>query len=136
MSKTKRQLLIGLTALLASCTLTTTKTKDPVFTDVNKVKNELTSIVRAEHINLDGKEITSNGKSTAELEVAITNGINVPTKDYERRTLEKSIAASVKSNLKDPNAYDKYIVFFVAKETNGAVTKRNWVGDEFSAKEL
>jgi hypothetical protein len=134
--KTKCHLLFGLTALLASCTLTTTRMKDPIFIDSGKVEKELTSMVRAEHINLSGKEITSNGKTSTELEVAITNGTNVPKGDNERKSLEKSIAASVKNNLKDPNAYDKYTVLFVTKETSGAVTKRNWVGDAFSVKEL
>ncbi|MGZ3838999.1 MAG: hypothetical protein ACXVBI_10545 [Flavisolibacter sp.] len=135
-TRTKGQLLIGITALFVSCTLSMTKRKDPVFTNTGKVQKELTSMVRAEHFNLAGKEITSTGKTTAEIEVAIINAINVPTSDNERKALEKSIAASVKSNLKDPNSYDKYTVLFVTKETSGAVTKRNWVGDVFSVKEL
>jgi hypothetical protein len=110
--------------------------KDPIFIDSGKVEKELTSMVRAEHINLSGKEITSNGKTSTELEVAITNGTNVPKGDNERKSFEKSIAASVKNNLKDLNAYEKYTVLFVTKETSGAVTKRNWVGDVFSVKEL
>jgi hypothetical protein len=110
--------------------------KDPIFIDPGKVEKELTSMVRAEHINLSGKEITSNGKTSTELEVAITNGTNVPKGDNERKSFEKSIAASVKNNLKDLNAYEKYTVLFVTKETSGAVTKRNWVGDVFSVKEL
>lgn len=61
LAKTKSQLLIGITILFVSCTRTTTKTKDRVFTDTDKVKKELISIIRAEHINLAGKEIASNG---------------------------------------------------------------------------
>jgi hypothetical protein len=135
-TKTKLQLLIGITSVMVSCTLTTTKTKAPVFADVGRVKKELTSLVRAENINLAGKEITAYSKTTSELEVDITNGKDIPTADNERKALGKSIAVSVKNNLKDPNAYDKYTVLFITKETNGAVTKRNWVGNIFSAKEL
>ena len=136
MTKTKLLLFVYIATMLSSCTMTTTKTKDPVFTDMSKVQNELVSLVKAENINLNGKEITTNKKTTSELEVAITNGINIPTGDGERRSLGKSIATSIKRNLKDPNEYDKYTVLFVKKVESGIATNRNWVGDVFSSTEL
>jgi hypothetical protein len=136
MIKTKLLLFICITALLASCTITTTKAKGPVFSDMGKVQNELANLVKAENINLNGKEITTNKKTTSELEVAVTNGTNIPINEDERKALGKSIATSIKRNLKDPNEFDKYTVLFVTKIENGNVTKRNWVGNAFNSIEL
>ncbi|HWI91326.1 MAG TPA: hypothetical protein VNT20_08620 [Flavisolibacter sp.] len=136
MKKAKWLLCVTITLLLLGCTITTTKTKDPVFTDIDRVQNELGNLVKAANINLNGKEITTNKKTRCELEVAITNGVNIPTGDDERRSLGKSIAVSIKHNLKDPNEFDDYKVLFVTKIESGAVTKRNWVGDVFSSTEL
>jgi hypothetical protein len=134
-TKTKPYLLICL-AVLSSCTFTTTKTKNPIFSDEAKVSNELTSIIKAENINLNGKEITTNNKTASELEVSITNGINIPNSENQRKAFGKSIGTIIKSNLKDPNEYDTYKVLFVTKEETANVTKRNWVGNVFSSREL
>ena len=133
---TKTNLFVSAAILLVSCTVTTTKTKDPVFTDMSNVQKELVTLVKAENINLSGEEITTNKKTTSELQVAITNSINIPAGDQERKALGKSIATSIKRNLIDPNEFDKYTVLFVTKVENGGVTKRNWVGDVFSSTEL
>jgi hypothetical protein len=133
--KTKLYLLLCV-AVLSSCTFTTTKTKDPIFSDGAKVSNELTSIIKAENINLNGKEITTNNKTTSELEVSISNGINIPNTENQRNAFGKSIGTIIKSNLKDPNQYDTYKVLFVTKEETANVTKRNWVGNVFSSREL
>lgn len=129
-------LSVCVAVLLTSCTITTTKTKDPVFNDMDRVQNELGNIVKAENINLNGKEITANKNTTTELEVAITNGTNIPTSDEGRKALGRSIATSIKHNLKDPNEYEKYTILFVTKVESGVTTKRNWVGDVFSSAEL
>jgi hypothetical protein len=134
-TKTKLYLLFCV-ALLSSCTFTTTKTKNPNFIDEAKVSNELTSIIKAENINLNGKEIKINNKATSELEVSIINGINIPNTEDQRKAFGKSIGTIIKSNLKDPNEYETYKVIFVTKEETANVTKRNWVGNVFSAKEL
>ncbi|MBC7748632.1 MAG: hypothetical protein H7Z76_08690 [Methylotenera sp.] len=136
MKKTKFYLLACFTFLVSSCTITTTKSKDPVFNDMSKVQNELTSLVKAENINLNGKEITKNKKATSELEVSITNGQNIPTSDDQRKVLGKSIASAVKNNLKDANQFDTYQILFITKTENGGVTKRNWVGNVFNSTEL
>jgi len=122
--------------LLSSCTLTTTKTKNPGFTDQAKVENELMSLVTSENINLNGQEITKNRKTTSELEIYITNGRNIPTNEDERRWLGKSIATCVKRNLKDANQFDTYKVLFVTRVEKGGVTKRSWAGNVFSSTEI
>lgn len=135
--KSKTLIILYLTALfLASCTMTNTKTKDPVFNDMAKTLNELTKVVTAEAINLNGKEITTNKKVTSELEINITNGQNMPTTEDERKALGKSIATLIKSNLKDKNEFDTFQILFITKVENGGVTKRNWVGNVFNSSEL
>ena len=130
------QLLICFSILLVGCTMTTTKTKDPVFNDMIKVQEDLAEVVIAENINLNGKEITTNKKATSELEVVITNAEAVPTDDKERKSLSKSIATIIKNNLKEPNDFNKYEVLFVTKVENGAVTTSKSVGNVFIASEL
>lgn len=136
LTKIKPILLICFTVLLASCTTTTTKTKNPVLNDIHKVEKELTALVTAENINLNGKEITTNKKTTTELEVSITNGQNIPTNDDQRKVLGKSIAIAVKKNLKDQNEFGTYTVLFITKVESNGVTKRTWIGDVFSSAEL
>lgn len=135
-TKTKLTCIICLVILATSCTLTTTKRKDPVFNDMGKVEKELTSLVTSENINLNGKEISTNKKATSELEVSITNGQNIPNSDDEIKSLGKSIATTIKKNLKDPNEFDTYKVLFITKVESGGASKRTWVGNVFSLSEL
>ena len=136
LKKLKPLFLIYCAAFLASCTMTSTKTKDPVFNDMVKTQKELTKIVTAEDINLNGKETTTNKKVTSELEINITNGQNIPATEDERKALGKSIATLIKNNLKDKNEFDTFQVLFITKVESGGVTKRNWVGNVFNSSEL
>jgi hypothetical protein len=122
--------------MVTSCSITTTKIKDPVFNDNDKIEKELKSLVNPEHINLNGKEITTNKKTTSELEISIINGSNIPTTDEERTALEKSIAKCIKRNLKYPNEFDTYRVLFVSSVESGGVTTRTSTGDVFNSTEL
>jgi len=128
--------VVFVSLLIAGCTFTTTKTKDPVFNDQAKVQQELTRLVSAENINLDGKEISTNGKSESELEISITNGTDIPSGGEERKSLGKSIATTVKKNLKDVSEFNIYKVLFVTEVQTGASTKRSWVGNTFISSEL
>jgi hypothetical protein len=122
--------------LLTSCTTTTTKRKDPAFVDMAKVQQQLVGLITAENINLNGKEITTNNKTTSELEVSITNAQNISTNEEERNQLGKSIATAIKSNLKNTSEFKTYKVLFITKTETGGVKKRTWVGKVYSATEL
>jgi len=125
------------TAFFICCTSTITKRKDPVFNiEISSVQTALNKIVICENINLAGKEITTDGKVTSELEVSIVNGQSIPTDEDQMKDLGKLIAWGLKKSLKDQNEYNKYIVLFVTKVTDGGVTKRNWKGNEFKSEEL
>jgi len=136
LAKAKFYLLIYLVLILTSCTMTSTKSKNPVFTDQAKTEKELTSLVSSENMAVNGKEITTDKKVTSELDVNITNGKNIPTNSDERKALGKSIAASIKRNLKDLNEFDTYTVLFITTVENSGVTTRNWKGNVFKSAEL
>jgi hypothetical protein len=129
-------LIICLTAILFSCTTTTTRIINPIFIDQTKFQNELNSIVKAENINVQGKEITKNIMTSTELEVSITNGLNIPTGQDQQKVLEKSIAQCIKKNLKDPNEFDSYKILFIEKIGKDGTTKKSWTGNTFKPSEL
>src|SRR5258705_8626139 len=104
LAKLAKQSIFILLVLIAlsSCTVATTKRKDPVFTiDIAAVGKELHNVVISEHINLDGKIVTTNKKSTSQLEISIANGENIPPDDNEMESLRKTIASIVKKDLQD-----------------------------------
>jgi len=123
--------------LFIGCNYTVTKTKHAVFSvDESIVQTNLNKLVTCENINLAGKEVTSNSKTTSELEVDIMNGQNIPADTEQMNTLAKSIAVELKKSLKDPNEYDKINVLFVRKWYDGAATRKEWKGHEFKSAEL
>lgn len=129
-------LLICLTAILSACITTTTKVKNPEFTDQAKVESELMTLIKAEHININGKEITTNNKTSTELEVSIINGQNIPASNDQQKALEKSIAVCIKKNLRTPNAFDSYKVLLVKKTESNGVKSQNFTGNTFNVSEL
>jgi hypothetical protein len=124
-------------SFMVGCTFSETKSKDPVFnTDAAIMQKDLNNMVTCENINVDGKEITTNGKVNSQLEISITNGQNIPANEDQMKSLGKSIASYIKKSLKDKNEYENYTVLFVTKKTAGGVTTRNWKGDTYKTEEL
>lgn len=124
-------------ASIASCTMTTTKTKAPVFSiETEQLQKDLNQLVSCENINLDGKEVSTNGKINSELEVDIVNGKDIPSDDDQMISLGKLIASDLKKSLKDPNQYNTYKVLFIKKHTDSGVTQRTWRGKIFKSEEL
>lgn len=129
--------LLSYSVFFVSCTTTITKVKDPAFSlEIKTIQADLKKIVTCQHINLNGKEVTSEGKTTSELEISIINGKNIPTDNTQLRTLGKTIASDIKKSLKDPNEYSKYKVLFVTVVENAGLTKKAWKSDEFASAEL
>jgi hypothetical protein len=96
----------------------------------------LHKIVQCENIGVYGREITTNGKSSSELEISIINGKNIPADDTEMKALGKTIATDIKKSLKDQNEYNEYTVLFVTQVKDGVETKRTWRGNNFKSEEL
>ena len=130
-------LLFFCTITLISCTTTITKSKSPLFgVQTDTLTVGLNKMVRCENINLDGREITTNGKAASELEVDIMNGKNIPADNDRMKALARTIAVYLKNALQDPREYDSYKVLFVTKTMTDGVTTRNWTGVAFKREEL
>jgi starvation-inducible outer membrane lipoprotein len=136
LKKNNFYLLISLAAMLSGCTMKTTKVKNPEFIDLAKVQNELTNLIKAENFNLNGKEITTNKKTSTELEVSITNGQDIPAASDQQKALEKSIAVCIKKNLKNPNEFDSYKILLVKKTEGNGVKVQKFTGNTFKVSEL
>jgi hypothetical protein len=129
--------IVLIALLIVSCTTTTTKTKNPIFNrSTDSLQVDLNKLVSCEGINLDGKEITTNGKLSSELEIDITNGRNIPTNENQMNYLGKQIAILIKNALQDKNEYNTYKVLFIEKKENGGVARRTWKGKIFNSQEL
>jgi uncharacterized protein involved in exopolysaccharide biosynthesis len=125
------------TLFFIGCTTTATKTKNPVFSiSTDSLQVDLNKLVSCQGINLDGKEITTNGKATTELEIDITNGQNIPADEDQMNALGKQIAAKIKEALQDKAEYQTYKVLFITKTENSGVTSRTWKGKVFKSEEL
>jgi hypothetical protein len=122
--------------LLVSCTTTITKVKQPVFrSPTDSLGGDLNKLVSCQHININGKDIVTNGVDSTVLEIDIINGQNIP-EDNSMIPLADSIASTVKHALQNQSEYAHYAVLFVKLEESANMTKRSWRGRVFSAKEL
>jgi hypothetical protein len=129
-------LALGAALLTPACTFTVNREKPPVFPGpIDSLQARLNQLVVCEHFNLDGKEMTTNGKKKSQLEVDVINGKNIPTGD-SMIALAKVIGLEVKKALKDTGEYEHYNVRFVAVKVDGSMTTRTWVSKEFTSAEL
>jgi len=132
-----RCLAIGFIFLFAACTTTVTRTKNPVFDiPMDSLARQIKTLITFQHVNLDGRSITTNGKDSSVLEVDIINGRDIPTGDAQKKDLGRSIAVGIRNALKDKNEYKALLVLFVKVDSGSAVTKRTWSGFSYPVKEL
>lgn len=130
-------LILLMAFIIVSCTMTTTKTKTPLFNkSTDSLQVDLNKLVSCNGINIDGKEITINGKVSSELEIDINNGQNIPSDENQKKNIEKQIAVIVKQALQDKSEYNTYKILFVTKKGNGAVTQTTSEGRIFKSEEL
>lgn len=129
-------ILLACILVYTSCTYTKTKSKTPVLKNISELNKRLSGLIAAENVNIDGKEITQDNKTTSELEISITNAKNLPQEDDLKRILARLLAKAVKANLKDTSAYNDYQVFFIHKTENAVITKRNWISYTLSSEEV
>jgi hypothetical protein len=132
--KTKYYLLLLFSILISSC-MKHIQPLDPVFADMDKFKYEFSSLIKAEHVNIDGKLTTSGSDSTTELQINIINAQNIPTDD-ERKSLGKVLSKTVKSNLKDAEQFQNYKVKYSTSSEGGGVKVDKYISYSFNSKEL
>lgn len=132
-----RYATFGLILVFAACTTTITRTKNPEFLiSMDSLGGQLSELVASQHVNLDGRQITTNGKDSSVLEVDVINGRGIPADDDHMKTLGRSIAADVHSALKDKNQFKAFLVLFVKVDTSSAVTKKSWEGFSYPTTEF
>lgn len=72
--------LLSIILLITSCTFTTTLSKPPAFKEsADSVGAKINSLVTCERMNFDGSIKKSNGKTSAEIEIDIINGKDIPS---------------------------------------------------------
>lgn len=132
-----RYLSIGvITLLFAACTTTITRIKQPEFAvPADSVAATLNNLVTSQHINLEGKEITTNGKDSTSLEIQIINARHIPEGEAQK-LLGRTIATGLHNILQDKNAFRTIQVLFIKIDSSSAVTKRTWNGYTYPATEL
>jgi len=124
-------------SLLTSCTFTTTKRKDPVFTvDLNTISDTIGKIIATQEVNLHGVETKKNGKVTTELTIRLINPLNAPATQEQQNEMGKHIARLLKQSMKDKRDYQVYTVLFVNQRTSGGVSESNYSGRTYKLEEL
>ena len=115
--------ILALLVTAAACTITTTRSKLPVFAGpTDSLRERLNMLVACEKFSVDGQEVTTNGKKKSTLEIDVVNGKNVPDDDKTMQALAREIGSDVKEALKDMGEYDEYKVVFERVTVNGSLT--------------
>lgn len=130
-------LSILLLASIASCDYRTSKPVLPEYTDAAKMETELSALVKdAENISISGQSISENGRNRTQLEVTITNSPSIPKTVEKQQELARAIAKSLKSNLKNKNAYHTFGIQFVTEEHGTLSFNTETVETIFENKDL
>src|SRR5215475_13404862 len=88
--------MIAAVVVLESCTLTTTVSKPPVYGEpLDSLRAQVRRLVTCEHFDLEGRELTTNGKKREEIDLTIVNGQGVP-EGSEKWELGRALAGVVK----------------------------------------
>jgi hypothetical protein len=111
----KRFLYFLLVFSLTGCVTSVTKTKNPVFNSmVDSLQIKLSRVVRFEHINLSGKEITSQSKTNSELEIDVINPANTPVDESGTIVICKELASQASpTNETTPDIRESAIINYI-----------------------
>ena len=134
-----KKIILALVAFsfLISCTFTTTKRKDPVFTvDLSTISDTIGKIIATQEVNLHGVETKRNGKVTTELTVRLINPLNAPPTQDQQNDMGKHIARLLKQSMRDKDDFQVYTVLFVNQRNSGGVSESNYTGRTFKVEEL
>lgn len=104
--------------------------------NLDSISRDINSIIFAPESNVNGKQISSNGKTLTELIFNHINPNDLPTDTTEQKILGQHIATLLKHALKDPNSFTDYKVLFTRKVTDGSTTKSNYAGYSYKSSAL
>jgi hypothetical protein len=97
---------------------------------------QLGTLFSCENLRVSGREITTDGAASSELEIDVINGTRFPEAGDQQNALAKAIASYFRRALKDSTEYGVYKVLFVTETTQSGATVRKWTGKVFKSAEL
>jgi hypothetical protein len=120
-----------------SCHFTSTVSKVPSFSiRIDSLSQRLDSLVTCQHINIKGTQNTTDGQTTEEIEVDLTNP-TLPSFDEDNlRSIAKRVSTEVRRDLANPNEYSIFKVFFVDQSEKKGVNVKTSTGFTFKKEEL
>jgi len=123
--------------IIEGCTKTTTREKNPEFkVDLQILDENLKKLIDFQHANISGVEKITNAKTTTELQLRITNGINLPTGSSELEKLANTIAAQLRQELKNENDFMKIRIFFEDESKGNLVNVKKYKSFVFNTEDL
>ena len=134
-----KKILLGLIIInfLAGCTTSIVKPKKIEYdSNTTIAEDSLRKLVTCENVDINGKETSRNGKVSAEVQIRIINGKNLPADEMELKGLGKAIASLFKHFITNSNEFDSYQVLFVDQKVNGGATESDYKGWSYKASEL
>jgi len=106
--------------LTTACTFTVTTPKPPLYNEpVDSLRAQLRAVVICERYEVDGKEISTKGKSHSELDLGVINGQDIPRGD-SMVYLGRTLVSTIKHALRDTAAYEFYKVSFTTEKDSGS----------------
>lgn len=122
---------------LIACQFTTTNFKNPTFSrDAKSITKDISSVILTQSINVNGEEITTNGKSKSVLTVSLINPQNMPNDTAVENRILGRVASIIKYALKDTSEYLYYNVYFVNRVTKDHITNTTSTGNSFKSEEI
>lgn len=122
---------------ITACHYTKTYTKSPTFrASTDSLGESIMKLVACQKINLDGKEINTDGRDRTALNIEILNPGDVSSNTDSLHTLGKEIAVVIKDGLTDPKSFEVLNVIFINQKTTGGMSISSNRGFEYQADTL
>jgi hypothetical protein len=123
-------------SLLTACNFTVTLPKEPIFAiSMDSVTQPLNQLVNCQHFEFKGREVSNNGKKTAQFELDVINGKDIP-EDYAMKVLAKKLGSVIKKALKDTSEFQQYRIVFMQVTGNSISSQTVSTGITFDSKYL
>ena len=121
----------------AACHYSTTSIKNPTFrASTDSLGESIMKLVACQKINLDGKEINTDGRARTALNIEILNPGNLSSNTDSLHTLGKEIAVVIKGGLTDPKSFEVLNVIFINQKTTGGMSVSSNRGFEYQTDTL
>lgn len=103
---------------------------------LDSISKDINTIIFTPETNINGKQISSNGKTITEMTINLINSNDLPADASEQSLLGRYIATLLKNALKDRNEFTDYKVLFTRKAADGSITMSNYTGYSYKSSAL